>query len=357
MTMQSLCILLAVSACGAAAPGQEPATAIDLTGGFADHIMDKPGGRIDWTGGYILADGIGDAVRGEFGKQRELLAHEAARQAAMRNALALAKGIPVDISGIVSDMKNGAVRIEGVIKGHQEVSFRWYPDRDPPQAEVTVRVPLWGVKGVASVFRSGHLARQKQADAPRPPLVVDRVDVSDFILLIDVRGMGCSGCLFPVIGDANGRVLYDATILPSELLGRMPMARYVESELSFDDLQAAVESDRPLRFMLASFQPEQEQVMKSGAATQPAEEPTSQPAKNRSKRRAKRRMAVRAAQTVGEGNVKVVLTKQDVDRIRRSPEGASALRNAHVVIVTDSAAAGIEGRLILDADTALAQAP
>ena len=40
-----------------------------------------------------------------------------------------------------------------------------------------------------------------------------------------------------------------------------------------------------------------------------------------------------------------MLTREDVDRIRRSPEGASALKRAQVVIVVDSAAAGTEAKL------------
>ena len=56
-------------------------------------------------------------------------------------------------------------------------------------------------------------------------------------------------------------------------------------------------------------------------------------------------MVVRAAGASGEEKTEVVLSREDVDRIRRSPEGANALRQAHVVIVVDSAAAGTEGRL------------
>jgi hypothetical protein len=56
-------------------------------------------------------------------------------------------------------------------------------------------------------------------------------------------------------------------------------------------------------------------------------------------------MVVRAAGASGKEKTEVVLTREDVDRIRRSPEGANALKKAQVVIVVDSAAAGTEGRL------------
>ena len=90
---------------------------------------------------------------------------------------------------------------------------------------------------------------------------------------------------------------------------------------------------------------------------EPSTQPTSQPVERRAKRRAKRRMVVRAAQATGQQKTEVVLTREDVDRIRRSPEGASALKNAHVVIVVDSAAAGTEGRLNLRRQTEYALLP
>ena len=331
---------LAAVPAGGQQPGPEP---VVLTGGFADHVEPAAGGRIDWTNGYILGQGVGYGEGRD--KQNELLARQAARLAALRNALALAQGIRIDASGTVAGVRDGTVRVRGLIRGHQEVEGHWFPDRDPPQAHVVVRVPLWGVSSLASLFAPAHRARLSRAGAVRRPLVVEQVDVSDFVLVIDARGEGLTSSLFPVVRDTDGGVLYDLNTLPADAVGCVPLARLVESDQSFEKLQAAIESDAPLRFMLVSHQPPSPPAQAASQPAEPGTQPTSRPAKEPTKRRARRRMVVRAAGASGEEKTEVVLTREDVDRIRRSPEGANALRQAHVVIVVDSAAAGTEGRL------------
>ncbi len=322
---------------------------VNLSGGFADHTEPGDGGSIDWTNGFILGRGVGYGQGRD--KQQELLAHEAARTLALRNALALTQGIRIDAGGTVAGLRDGLVRVQGVIRGHQEVESRWLPHKQPPESQVVMRVPLWGVDGVATVFAPTHRARQEQVGAPRRALIVERVDVTDFVLVVDARGRGLATSLFPVIRDADGGVLYDLSTLPEEWAGQVPPARFVESDLSFEELRAAVEAESPSRFLLASFrtQPAADDEQAGGTAaagppgdvtTQPTTQPTETP-----KRRAKRRMAVQAAGASGNEATQVVLTREDVDRIRRSPEAASALRSAQVIIVVDAAAAGTEARL------------
>ena len=45
----------------------------------------------------------------------------------------------------------------------------------------------------------------------RLPLVVEGVDVSDSVLVVDARGSGLSPCLFPEIVTETGVTLYDTT--------------------------------------------------------------------------------------------------------------------------------------------------
>ena len=77
------------------------------------------------------------------------------------------------------------------------------------------------------------------------------------------------------------------------------------------------------------------------AATQPTSKPTSKPA--RKPRR--RRRVFKAVKTAGANKTKIVLTKRDAERLRKSAKGASLLRSGRVIVVVDSVAAGIEGRL------------
>ncbi len=107
-----------------------------------------------------------------------------------------------------------------------------------------------------------------------------------------------------------------------------------------------------MRFMLAGYRPAGQPVDASALEGAATSQPTTRPV-GKSRRRAKRRMVVRAVAVAGGGKTEVVLTQEDVDRIRRSPEGASALRQAQVVIVVNSAAAGTEGRLWLGQESAV----
>ena len=145
-----------------------------------------------------------------------------------------------------------------------------------------VRVPLWGVSSLASLFAPAHRARQSRVGAVRRPLVVEREDVSDFVLVIDARGVGLTSSLFPVVRDTEGGVLYDLDTLPAGMAGRVPLARFVESDQSFERLQAAIESDAPLRFMLVSHQPPSPPAHAASPPSDPSTQPTPQPAERRS---------------------------------------------------------------------------
>lgn len=333
----------------AQARGQQSAP---LTGGFADCLEPADGGRVDWTNGFILAEAVGLAEGVD--KQQELLAQQAARTLAARNALALARGIRIDADGTVGDVRNGLIRVQGVVRGHEVVESQWLPDADPPQCRLVLRVPLWGATSVASVFAAAQQARCRQAGRERWALIVDRVDVSDFVLVLDARGVGARPCLYPVVSCDGGRTLYDVTTMRPQMAPGAAPVRYVTCEMSFDDLQVMVEDEQSQRYSLASYQGPGDQARERPAA-EPTSRPTSQPAERKtSKRRAKRRMAARITQAGGNQKTQLVLTQQDAERLRRSPEAASALKNAQVIVVVDSAAAGIEGRLPTLSETLLA---
>jgi len=314
---------------------------IVLTGGFRDHLEPAKGGRIDWANGHILAEGVGRATGRS--DQEQLMAQRAAEMIAARNALAMAKGIQIDSTGRVAGLRDGAVRIQGVIRGHKIVETRWLPNADPPQCKVTLRVPLWGVGGIASLFWPEQRARLRRSMVPRVGLTREQAAVSDLVLVLDTRGHDASPCLFPEIVDTSGRVLYDVTTLSSATAARVPAARYVESSLAFERLQTMIQLEAPLQFMLVGFYPEQENTAKP-APKRGMTQPASRPAEH-TRRRARRRMAVRVARIAGRQKTQLVLTREDAERLGNSPKAASAMRKAQVLIVVDAPAAGTEGRL------------
>jgi len=334
-------VLLAVSI-QAEQPGHNDA--LVLTGGFRDHLEPVDAGRIDWANGYLLAEGIGRATGSS--EQERLMARRAGEVIAARNALAMAQGIRIDANGRVGQVRDGLVRVRGWLRGHKVVETHWLAGADPPECKVTLRVPLWGVRGLSSLFLSSHRARLARSAGRRLALVVSTADVSDFVLVLDARGRGLSPCLFPEILDADGNVLYDLRTLSRDVAQQHPPARYVESALEFEQLRAAVESNRRVWFMLASAAP-QEPPGESLIGQQEATSQPSNPSTAPSRRRAKRRMAVRVAEIAGGQKTQLVLTQEDAQRLRRSPEAAGALKNAQVLVVVDAPAAGSEGRLPL----------
>lgn len=316
-----------------------------IVAGFSPHIQSTADGGVDWTGGFITTEGKGIAE--SMDNQGQLMAKRAATVVAARNALAIAVGINVDSGGRASDVRNGRMMLEGVIKGHEVVEVTWLPESDPPEVRVRLRVPLWGVKSMSSVFRDVHRQRVARSGVQRIALVTERVDVSQSVLVIDARGTGLEPSLFPFVVTDSGGLLHDVSRLAPETAKRQPPARFVESDLTYEELRACVEDGvwlpdqaGPVRARLASYA-----QAESVAEAQPTtSQPASQPAK-KSRRRVRRgRVAVKAVEASGDKKTRIVVTSEDAEKLRRSPEGASLIREGQVVIVVDSAAAGTQGR-------------
>jgi hypothetical protein len=333
------------------------------TAGFRPHVLPHAAGQIDWTAGVIIAEGQGLATGVDA--QAELMARRAAELDAARNALAIAAGVPVDARGAASTFANGRLLLEGCVKGHEIDEEHWLPTEVPPEYHVTLRVPLWGVKGVSAAFHAQHRRYRPPRQRGRLPFVVDSADVSDSVLVIDARGTGLQPCLFPTIVTDTGETLYDINAVSSEQAKVKPLARYVETEMTFDEIQAALDREVPIpgpasrpRVLLASFAPSDEPTPapspspSPGATATPAPSPllgpgptatpTSEPTEVRSRRR--KRSAVKAVTASGTTPTQIVLTRETADMLRKSAMGASLLRMSEVVIVVDSAAAGIQGR-------------
>jgi hypothetical protein len=328
-----------------------------MVAGFAAHIQAATGGRVDWTAGVILAEGRGIAEA--TSDQGQLMAKRAATLDAAANALAIAAGLNVDAHGRAGAVRNGRVLLEGVIKGHEVVETTWRPDLQPPEMRVVLRVPLWGVTSVSAVLYDAYREHVSAAGLRRISLVTERVDVSDAVLVIDARGTGLQTALFPVVVNQAGEVLQDAGRLSGESAKQRPAARYVQSELSYEQLRSGLDGsplDEPgaARARLAAYAEPAPPPETQPAASQPASAPGED-----SHRRAKKHVTIKAAAAAGDQPARVVVTSEDAEKLRRSAEGASLLSAGQVVIVVDSAAAGIQGRLdpASAPDSALASLP
>ncbi|UCG17035.1 MAG: hypothetical protein JSV19_03185 [Phycisphaerales bacterium] len=348
--MNTKCRFVAAAVLGfvpAAAWCAEVDKAPALPAAFRPHVQPVKRGRIDWLAGYIIAHGTGLAEGRDH--QNQLLAQRAATLDAAANALAISLGIRVDAKGRTGDVRNGRVLLTGVVKGHETIDVQWFPSETPPRSRVSLRVPLWGVKGVASIFYDQQRTAVRRRPPARVPLAIDRVDVSDSVLIIDARGLGLDPCLCPLVIDGSGRVLHDVNRLQDTEVKHGPVVRYVETDLQFEQLSDGggesdplVAPDHPTAH-LASYPP----TDASGApTTRSVSQPSTRPApgKDKDPRKRRRRVVVKASAVSGQQKTEIVLTRTDAEKLARSPEGASLIRSGRVVVVVDSAAAGIESR-------------
>lgn len=371
---------------GLAAPPAAPDDVVPA--GFQPHVRPARGGRIDWARGVIIAEGKGVA-RGKTDQDR-LMAKRAGKVVAARNALLVANGIQVDADGRFAAIRNGQVRVSGILRDLQTVSVTWQPNRDPPECIVGIHVPIWGAKGLASV---AHAAQRRKAMARaggRLVLVAAEVDVSDEILVIDARGVTTEPCLYPVVVDSTGQVLYDVETMTNAGGGPRPPVRYVETSLTYEELSAAPpRASGPgsqgrfaristhlwhgpsawgghrrdagataFRDSLFFVRTQDRSAARDGIhgllhagghgpllLAQPPAKPTSRSTSQPTSRPTRRRRrVVRAVKTGPRHKTEIVLTRQDAEKLRKDPKGASLLRQGRVIVVVDSAAAGIQGR-------------
>lgn len=313
---------------GWSVPGLAQRSLPPLPKGVTPHHQPVHGGRIDWADGAILAKGVGKA-QGVSSKD-EAMARRGAEVIALRNALLIAAGLSVDGQGRLKDLDDGIVEAGGTIKGHQVIQGSWHPDRRPPECVAEVRVPLWGVEGLAAKVSTAHRTDVLRIRRARLKLVAEKKRVfPSQLLIIDARGTGLRPCLFPAVVDDDNAVLYDCGTVTKRTARRRPLVRYVETTLSARELS---------RDGAAAFRP-------TDAAAQPGQgeappvlcgppDATSRPYSPSTGEAAVVRL-VRAVRAGGAGSTEIVLSKADAWALSTCPVGAALLRGGRVLVVVD----------------------
>lgn len=342
----------------------------DLPDGFKPHKTSTTAGQVDWCNGYVIAKGTG--LSKNRSEQSKALAKRAAEVVAMRNALALSKGLQVDAKGPISRARNFETHISGVIKGQKIVNMKWTPIKRKMECVIEMKVPIWGLKGVAELVYDEQLRRTSPIGNHRMQLAHGTKDVGEAIIVIDARGTGIKPCLFPEVITIENSVLYDVKTCVHSKNEKCAPLRYVETDMSLDELKSAIDRWMPEEYadagnrageesiflrptfdaaIGASFSiPENDIFIRQSdappthadpaskpATTQPASQPT-----DGSRRRP--RMVVKAVKRADKNPTQVVLTKEDAEKLSKSAEGSNLLRDGKVIVVVDSVAAGIQGR-------------
>jgi hypothetical protein len=210
-------------------------------------VEQKPNGQINWTEQYVEAKGqsVIDTVKFKNKAQAKLMAVRGAVVVAQRNLLEMVKGVNVVGESTVQDMitMNDYVytRVEGVVKGAQQVGGARETDG---YMEVTMRMPIYGNKGIAGTFGEAELNAMKlklgikemTAVANEPNLNAKGDDVVDGSrpFVFNFKGKQIDPSMFPVIVDDNGNIQLDFSKWYDPNSGKFPKYMQLGKEVLQD---------------------------------------------------------------------------------------------------------------------------
>lgn len=207
-------------------------------------IEDKPNGQINWTEQYIEAKGqsVIDYEKFKNPAQARLMATRGAIVVAQRNLLEILKGVHITGESTVQDMitQNDYIhtRIEGVVKGAQQVGAAREING---YVEVTMRVPIYGNKGIAGAFNEAELRALKQRAGIPETITHSNESIHDasgnYIIdgsrpfIFNFRNQQFDPSMFPVIVDEKGNVVLDFSKWYDFNSGKFPQYLQLSKEI------------------------------------------------------------------------------------------------------------------------------
>jgi hypothetical protein len=195
-----------------------------------DIVVEKPNGNINWSQQYIEAKGQSaiDYDRFKNKAQARLMATRGAIVIAQRNLLEIVKGVEIVGETKVEDMitTNDYVysRVEGVVKGAKQIGTAIERDGS---IEVTLRMPIYSHKGIASVFGDKEIQKLHLKNGYKSNLMPHDETISGNLdpnkpLVFTLNGKKIDLSLFPVIVDDNNNVQFDFSKLINSKTGEFP---------------------------------------------------------------------------------------------------------------------------------------
>jgi hypothetical protein len=307
-------------------------------------------GFIDWSGKRLVA--VGRSVQTQRGAAGALKARRGATVIALRNLLALSVGVRIGINGRIQGLKSGELFLKGYLKDFKISRTYSRVEKGRTYWFAEVRVPLFGVRHIAGnlyeeqlmVHRQlvGGRRRARWARPARP------ADIGGDVLVIDARGVGFTPCMYPLVVNEAGHILFDMETVPRDVaIGRGPCA-YAETDLKFEKLQSRRGVPAAKELAAGAMLPWQNVdgvgwdallLAEAPPPTRPASRPATRP------RRAPRRHAVKAIRAKGKQKAVLVISNREALKLLGDSGAAGLARNGRVLVVVDAAGAGMEGRL------------
>jgi len=207
-------------------------------------VEEKTNGKINWTQQFVEASGqaVIDTVKFKNPSQAKAMAIRGAVVVAQRNLLEMVKGVNVVGETTVQDMvtMNDYVytRVEGVVKGAQQVGG---PREKDGMMEVTLRMPIYGEKGIAGTFGDQELmmARKKMGLMEASAMMDETATGSEVIdgskpFVFNFKGQLLDPSMFPVVVDEKGGVKLDFSKWYDPKTGKFPQYLQLGKEVMND---------------------------------------------------------------------------------------------------------------------------
>ena len=289
--------------------------------GYADLLVRTARGEVNWGEQFLVAHGQGRAPAAEAGTPSgRVKARRAAEVDAYAQALILALGLTLDgqqkVQEYVERTPAARGRLQARIQQAQLVDEREVGG----ETRVTLRVPLFGVSGLALTFLDDPRLIPA-APSPSPPSPLG-ADVSG--LIIDARQVKVGPALLLQVVDEQGQLVYDPSRVAPPALRERGTAAYAQCAGPARQRGELSPRLRPVSLTAS--------LLQAQAAPPPP-------------RAGRRPLTVKAAGARGDLKVTVVVGQREAAEIQKADSKSGVLRNGNVLVVVDPVTAGVEGRL------------
>jgi TolB-like protein len=321
-----------------------PSKAISDETGYKAYIERSAKGEVNWQNGVLKV--VGRAKAGAEGDAKaSMLARRSAVVDAYSRAVEVVSGIRLDSDTKVSDeeKKDKALRtrIQGLVQGGKVISET--PRNPKGEYEVTLEVPMRGLRGVQTVF----LDRLTQPQTLKKAALDDKDDSEFTGIIIDARGTGMQAGMFPKILDESGKVVADPAATDKTILRDKGQAAFVvgnpgegdqgwlEERLGPNPILfkaeagASYEVASIVPFVIAQAKPNLPKGFKLGM-----------------RRQGPRPLTVKGLSVSGPTKVNLLVSTNVKDKAKFQQNLAKAFGRCKVVVVMDSQIGGTEGKLL-----------
>ncbi|UCD84455.1 MAG: hypothetical protein JSU92_14475 [Deltaproteobacteria bacterium] len=314
--------------------------------GFKPYIEPSKYGQVNFEELFVTARGEGK-YEGKGVKARQM-ARRAAIVDAQAHALEIVHDLRVDADKKVKDDKDKAVKIKGLVKDAEVIDEK---DMKDGKYQVTIKVPLVGIRGISSVFLDEKVP-SKGAEIKE----IKEAEGAYTGLIIDARGTGLKPAMFPQIEDEDGNVIYGPEKVNKDVVKEEGMASYAVAEkdgsLLLDEktiyIKARSKTDYP-PILVADLS---NLIMSDGSnaliiAEAKEDEEGGDPGKRpRARlRQGRKPMEIRALESGGKLKADIIVSSDSAQKAQLADKASQMFSKCKVVILMDTMIGGTEGKI------------